>query len=291
MLYKSFRGWQRDIGIHASLIELIDIAKTAGFEGVEIDIQEVAKLAEEKSLEHVYQLFTDADILPSGWSLPVNWQSDDATYQKGLAELPHFAEIGRRLGCVRVVTVMLSYSDARPFMENFEWHVACLQPIAEILKDHGCRLGLEYLGSKITRSGHKYEFIHSIKGTLELCDAIGTGNVGLLLDSWHWYTAQETLQDLQQLTAEQIVYVHINDAPKDVPFYKLGDGPRSIPSETSLIGLVGFLKYLGEIGYDGPVVPEPDHRFCDKIRQMSALEAARVLSEALDNLWREAGLN
>ena len=290
-MYKTFRGWERDIGIRASLTELIKLAKATGFEGVEIDIQEAAELARERGLEYIKNLFADAHILPAGWPLTmVNWHAEEKTYQEGLSQLPSFAEFGQWLGCTRVLSVVLPYSDELPFKENFEFHVTRLQSIAEILKDYDCRLGLEYIGSKIAHAGHKYEFIRNMEGLLDLCDSIGTGNVGLLLDSWHWYTAQETLNDLRQLNTKDIVYIHVNDAPNDVPFDQLGEGPRCIPGETGVINLVGFLKCLREIKYDGPVAPEPNHRFCDKVRRMSALEAARALSEALNKLWREAGL-
>ena len=289
-MYKSFRGWKRDIGVSASLVQQVDLAKTAGFEGVEVNIWEAAKLAENKGIEYLRRIFADNAILPAGWPLTVNWRGNESTYHKNLTELEHFAEVGQRLGSFRVVSGIAPFSDERPFKENFDWHIERLRPIAEILKKHSCRLGLEYIGSQLTRSGHKHEFIHNIEGTLELCSAIGTGNVGLLLDSWHWYTARETLKDIQELTGEQVVYVHINDAPKDVHFDQLGEGPRCIPGETGLIDLVGLLECLRDIDYDGPVVPEPDHRFCDQLKKISAPEAARVLSEAMDNLWAKSDL-
>ena len=51
---------------------------------------------------------------------------------------------------------------------------------------------------------------------LELLAAIDRPNVGLLLDSFHWYTAEGTLGELQGLTASEVVYVHVNDAPAGV---------------------------------------------------------------------------
>ena len=78
--------------------------------------------------------------------------------------------------------------DAR-LAQNFAFHRDRLRPAAQILADKGISLGLEFLGPKTLRDGKPFEFIHTIEGMLELCDAIGTGNVGLLLDAWHWYTS------------------------------------------------------------------------------------------------------
>ena len=82
-------------------------------------------------------------------------------------------------------------------------------------------------------------------------------NVGLLLDCWHWYTSHGTLDDLKRLTAEQVVYVHVNDAPAGIPVDEQQDMVRALPGETGVIDIVGFLQTLRAIGYDGPVTPEP----------------------------------
>lgn len=50
-------------------------------------------------------------------------------------------------------------------------------------------------------------------GAKQLIAAIGAKNLGLVLDSWHWYTAHETAADLETLTNDQIVAVDLNDAP------------------------------------------------------------------------------
>jgi len=148
-----------------------------------------------------------------------------------------------------------------------------------------CWLGLEFLGPKTIRQGHKYEFIHTLDGMLELCEAIGTGNVGLLLDSWHWYTSYGTLEDITKLKPEQVVYVHINDAPDGVPIDEQIDSIRRLPGETGVIDLVGFLRALKQIGYDGPVTPEP---FSDKVRGLAPEEAASLTMRYLDEVWKRA---
>ncbi|MEM2448937.1 MAG: sugar phosphate isomerase/epimerase, partial [Candidatus Bathyarchaeia archaeon] len=47
------------IGIHKTLNENIKLAKLGSFQGLEIDINEVLKLAEEKSIDYVRRLFRD----------------------------------------------------------------------------------------------------------------------------------------------------------------------------------------------------------------------------------------
>ena len=119
---------------------------------------------------------------------------------------------------------------------------------------------------------------------LELCRALGTGNAGLLLDSWHWYTSGGTVDDLRKLKNQDVVYVHINDAP-DKPVGEQIDNQRRLPGETGVIDLVSFLGALKNIGYDGPVTPEP---FSDKVRNAPAELAATLAGGYLDTVWKKA---
>jgi len=275
------------IGIHADLTQSLKLAKDAGFEGLDLPIGEALKLSEQHGPEYVKQLYSEAGLKMGGWGLPIDWRADEDAFRNQLQDLPKYAALGQQLGCTRVPTWVLPFSDTLPFEENFKWHVSRFRPIAEILRDYGCRLGLEFIGPATIRRGRRYEFIYTLKGMLDLADAIGTGNVGLLLDCWHWYTSHGTIDDITSTPAEQIVYVHINDAPAGVPVDEQIDSVRCLPGETGVIDLTGFLKALKQVGYDGPVTPEP---FSKRVNELPAEEAAKVTSDALLKVWRSAGL-
>src|SRR5205085_3386577 len=85
-------------------------------------------------------------------------------------------------------------------------------------------------------AGHKYAFIHTIAGALELGERIGTGNTGLLLDCWHWYTSHSTREDLARLRTEQVVYVHVNDAPPGRDIDEQIDNQRLPPGPSGGVG-------------------------------------------------------
>jgi sugar phosphate isomerase/epimerase len=275
------------IGISASLEESINLAKAAGFEGIDLPIGEAMKLAQEKGQDYVQTLFSNANLKMGGWGLPVNWRADEATLQQQLKELAKTAQFAQQIGCTRVATWVLSFSDELPFEENFQWHVKRFRSIAQVLKDFGCSLGLEFLGPATIRKGHKHEFIYTAKGMIELGDAIATGNVGLLLDAWHWYTSGDNLDTIRSIPADRVVYVHINDAPAGVALDEQVDNVRCLPGETGVIDLVGFLRALEEIGYDGPVTPEP---FSKRVNAMPPADAAKTTGDALLAVWRKAGL-
>jgi sugar phosphate isomerase/epimerase len=117
---------------------------------------------------------------------------------------------------------------------------------------------------------------------MELAEAIGTGNVGLLLDSWHWYTSHGTLEELLQLSSKDIVHVHVNDAPAGIDVDKQMDNRRQLPVTSGVIDMKRFVNALVTIGYDGPVECEP---FDQELREMDDGPAMRKTKNALDRVW------
>ncbi len=245
------------IGVRPSnLEEAIAAAKKGGFEGVEFDVREAATRVEERGADEVKQLFADARIRPAGWGLPTDWRTSEENWRNGLGELPRLAQAAAAIGASRTSTWILPSSDERPFEENRRFHIERFTPIARILADNGCRLGLEFVGPKTSRDKGRYPFIYRMPEMLEMGAKIGP-NVGLLLDCWHWYTSHGTLEELHALRPEQVVYVHVNDAPAGIPVDEQLDNVRALPGETGVVDIAGFLGALEAIGYDGPVVPEP----------------------------------
>ncbi len=277
------------IGIRGkSLAETIALAKESGFAGIDFDIKEAAQLADVHGTAYVRDLFAASGILPGLWGLPVAWNQD--SWRDDLAQLPRLAALGAELSCTRTATWCPSWSDSRPYEENWAWHIERYRPIAQVLAEHGCRLGIEFLGPKSLRTGHPYEFISTMDEMLRLAADIGTGNVGLLLDAYHQYTGYGTPADLDRITAADVVTVHVNDALPGVPIDELPDLDRRLPLETGVIDLATFMRKLAAVGYDGPVTTEPFSARINAIAAGDPLAAAQEVSAAMDNLWQAAGI-
>lgn len=275
------------IGIRASFEEALTIASNAGFKGLDIGIKDIAGRIADTSLEAVQAQFESAAVRPASWGLPVAWNGSDDDYGETLKELAGLAKVAASLGATRCSQWIPAASAERPFRENFRWHVQRLKPICEILAGEGCSLGLEFIGPRTMRTEAVYGFIYSLEGMLGLCEAIGTGNAGLLLDCWHWYTSLGTIADLKALSVDDVVTVHVNDAPAGVSIVDHIDNQRALPSETGVIDLVGFLTVLKDLGYEGPVTPEP---FSERVRVLPAEQAANETFEGLDRAWQAAGI-
>ena len=149
-----------DIGIRGlSLSQAIELAQKTGFGGINFSVREAAQLVDERGIDYVRNLFANAGILPGQWGLPVRWDGDEAEWKQGLEELPRLAAVGQELGCTRTSTWCPPGSNDRDFEANWAWHIARFRPIAEILAEYGCRLGIEFIGPQTIRDKLKYDFV------------------------------------------------------------------------------------------------------------------------------------
>ncbi len=275
------------IGLSIPFAEALDLARNNEFDALDLPLDELLQQSAQISAREMKERLAQAGMRPGGWGLPVEFRRDEATYRAGLERLPKYAALASELESPRCFTWILPFSDELDYRANMELHVQRLRPVARILTDYGCRLGLEFVGPKTMRVGHRYEFISTIAGALDLGQQIGTGNTGLLLDCWHWYTAHGTVDELDSLTNEQIVYVHVNDAPAGKDVDEQIDNQRLLPGTSGVIDIAGFLQALEHIGYDGPVVVEP---FNAEHRALPADERVQTTRESLRKIWRIAGL-
>ena len=271
------------IGIQATVFEAIDMARRHGFKGIDFNMGELCSAVASSSMEAVLDRFKRARIGFGAWGLSVAFTDSEEKWQADLKNLPTLAKLAHDLGANRAITGVMPFSDTRDFSENYAFHVARLRPAAAILADHDIRLGIEFIGPKTFRAGGKFEFIYGLTDTLALCADIGP-NAGLLLDLWHWYTSHGTQTELDSLTNQKVVAVHINDAPAGIPVDEQMDLVRCLPGETGVLDISGFLRALVNAGYDGPVTPEP---FSKRVNKMAPEDALRVTAAAMDHVWLE----
>ena len=92
-MYKNLNSWT--LGISGRQSELIELALTYGFRGIDIDIQDMIGRSESKGVEHATRFLLSAQKLLriGGFDLPVVWADDEATYKADLAKLPQVAEM------------------------------------------------------------------------------------------------------------------------------------------------------------------------------------------------------
>jgi sugar phosphate isomerase/epimerase len=269
------------IGVSANQREAIALASRYGFESVEPYADFLAGLSDAALAEVMAELKAKGLVWGAA-GMPVEFRQDDGKFSDGLKKMPDIAAALQRAGVVRVGTWLMPCHRSMTYMLNFRQHATRLREAAKVLKDHGQRLGLEYVGTPTVWRSQRYPFVHTLAELQDLIGEIGTGNVGVVLDSWHWTMAGDTEADLLTLRNGDIVSVDLNDAPAGVAKDQQQDGRRELPCATGVIDLATFLKVLNQVGYDGPVRCEPFNKALNDLDNDAACAAtAAALKKAM----------
>jgi sugar phosphate isomerase/epimerase len=272
------------LGIKANQREAVDLAAKHGFDVVDADGNSLMRLSEGE----VQDLLGYMRSKKVGWAmagLPVDFRGEDAAFRDGMSRFTAYAQGLQRGRVQRVTTWVMPMHATRTYLVNFKLHAARLREIARVLNDNGLRFGLEYVAPKTLWASQRYQFSHTMAETRELIAEIGQPNVGIVLDSWHWYHAGDSALDISGLQAKDVVSVDLNDAPAGVPKDQMVDGKRELPASTGVIDVKGFLGALEKIGYEGPVRVEP---FNDAVRKMSPDEACDAAMAGLKKAFAQA---
>lgn len=264
-------------GLNATAEEFLDAASQAGFPAVDYTILPFYQAYKEQSFAAAQDMLSGRNLTLGSFGLPVEFRQDEALFKEQLSQLPDIARFAEKLGATRCCTWLFPATD-EPVAEYTSRFIRRLRECAKVLDAHGIRFGLEWVGPKTLRT-LKHDFIHTLPGLLEMIGAIDVPNVGVLFDSFHWFTSGATRDDILALKPEQIVLVHINDAP-DKPADEQIDDQRLLPGE-GIIDLQGMLSALKAIGYDSYVSVET---FSDTLPRLGSQEAANRAKQALDRV-------
>jgi sugar phosphate isomerase/epimerase len=270
------------LGLHASFPESLELATKHGFEGLDPDAGYLASLNDD-GLHRLLDDLQKRNLKFGAAGLPVEFRKDPDTFNSDLKKLPATAAVLQRAGIWRVNTWILPCSDDLTYLQNFRQHAERLRLCAQVLADQGQVLGLEYVSPRTLWRSQKHPFIHTLSEMKELLVAIGTDNLGIQLDSWHWFNAQETQQDLLTLRGQDVITVDLNDAPTGLTLDQYRDNSRELPAATGVIPVKQFLDALLQIGYDGPIQAEP---FNAALRALPLEQACAAASDSMKKAFR-----
>jgi len=277
-MYKGFSSGMLGFG-DRTLEADIPLAVKYGYGGINFDIQRESK----RDPGEFKDLFTKNNLQNGGFGLPVDYRQSAEVFEEGLKELPAYCEFARTIGATRCMTWIIPASDTLDYKANFALHKDRLGKAAKVLEEYGIRFGIEFVGPPHERKGKQYEFIHNLATLNELLDAIGTSNLGYVMDVWHWDMAGQTYGDFKKIPGKEwVVMVHINDAPLGIPREAQQDLVRELPGATGVLKIADFFKGLGELKYDGPVFVEP---FYDPLKAMAFEDALATVKTAMDKVW------
>lgn len=271
------------VGVSLRQEEMIGKALEYGFEAILPVPAQLADMGSDQRQEFLAKM-TAHNLSWDAAGNPVDFRKDEKLFKEGMAALPRLADALQKSGVKRMSTWIMPTHQELTYRENFKQHASRLKEITQVISDYDIKLGLEYVGPKTLTSLHKYPFLSSMKEAFELIHEIDVPNLGIQLDSFHWYCAEETVADIESLTNEQIVTCDLNDATAGRSVAEQIDGERELPGDSGVIDLKGFIQALKKIGYNGPVRAEPFNAKLNGMENAAALAATAKAMKRTANL-------
>ena len=266
-----------------SLEEMLALAKRFGLPGVDASFGAVRALVEETSPATVRDLFAAHGALPAFMGfIPAGIFSPEAEFMQSLDQFSENCAVAASVGCRRTGSYFpnrmpLPPDEARRILRDRTGI------LAERAEPHGIAIGLEFLGLRTFRLDEPHAFINNVPDTITMLRETGRPNVGLILDSFHYFTSGGELSQIRSLRAQDIVHLHVNDAPH-ADVMSLEDTDRVLPGR-GVIDLVGWFQAIAEIGYDGYVAIEI---FDEAFRSQDREVAVDIAKQALDAVLAQA---
>jgi sugar phosphate isomerase/epimerase len=269
------------LGVTIRQNELIELALTFGFKGIEIDMDDMVGRAEKMGDEFATQFVNAANVEISTFGMPIDFNASDADFEAQSGRLDKVCKLAKSIGAKHCYIKVKPTHPALPYQENFEKHRARISRIADRMAEIGTKVGLQFLAGG--KAGDDMRFIHQGDEILALVKAIGHANVGFVLDVWNWQVAGGTLSEIKELNLDKIFEVRLADPVDGFDPANVDRSKRLEPGTNSNSLCQGTLDWLVESSYEGPValtaqVPKQPGNMGDILFQ----RIAKVLDQMLE---------
>lgn len=208
----------------------------------------IRTLREGHSLDEIDRALKDHGVTPVCVNAIESISFNDRRGMRMLKELSDYLfYCCRRIGCSCVEVIASFHSPTDNLDEIKSETVQALLQLSDVAYHYGVNLALEYMGLP---SSSVKTFLQS----LEIVNAVGRSNVGILLDTWHHYAFGSQPEDILLAQDGQIFMVHVSDCPAREP----GKAVRSesyLPGD-GVVPITDILRNLKKIGYDSAVSVE-----------------------------------
>ena len=223
----------------------IKAASRTGYDWLEIWARKMEAYLSDHSLNDLSDLFQRANVRPLAIN-SVEFITFNSSWEKTntMNLIKKYSEIADRLDCPYIVVVPSPRPSGVSTQEIHEESVSVLSEISNKFKSHKVKFAFEFLG-------FDWCSVSTLEQDVEIVRAVNRDNVGLILDTFHFYAGGSTLDSIKKADKNKIFVVHINDS-ENLSKKELQDSHRLYPGE-GVIPLREMFARLKEIQYDGPV--------------------------------------
>lgn len=275
------------LGINGRQSELIELALTYGFTGMDVDMHEMLRRAQRTNVEDAAKYLEAAKIEVGGFELGIDLDADEDAFTSQLGGLHPVADMAKQLGATRGYIRVPAATNRLPYHEYFDVQGTRLSQIAQVLEPRGIKLGIGFSAGKELEEGNEFAFVRNVEGYLALVNSVAGANVGMLLDTWDWVVGDGSMDQLSDIGADKIVAVRLGSVTAEVEAGSATSSDRVLPEQEGALNHVNVIKHLASIGFDGPVSPSASSQSYKGQTRESIVQRAQ---EAVDGISTEAGL-
>ena len=275
------------LGVSGRQSELIELAMTYGFRGLDIDIVDLVKRTQRSEFEKAARYLLSAKMMVSGFETPIDLDSDDATFEKTLAQLPATIEIAGKVNARAGFLRLPSATDRLPFHEYFDVLRKRVDRIAEIFAANNVMLGLYFSTALENRENRQFKFIQDVGGFLAFFNACTNKSVGLVIDTFNWVVGGGTFEQLATIPGNRIAVLRLADAETLPTIEEASLKMRQLAGTSGVIDNVRIVSVLSKAGFDGPITAFGHARNFGGMTRDSIVAKSQ---DSLDHVLAGAGL-
>jgi sugar phosphate isomerase/epimerase len=227
--------------MHTNVVTDIRIARETGYDAIELWIPKLLRYLDAGfGTEELKEKL--GDLKPSMLNCVLSVEGQDPEFRAGLRkEIKRLAIAASELGCPTIQIIVLNELNGLPWAEMKSRLVTSLVELADISGDFGVRLGLE----PVVFSDFKY-----LTQALEVIESAQRENLGLVVDTWHVWTSQESWEVVENLNPDLIYSAHISDTLPKQGAHWHDDDRTALPGE-GILPLEEGIRAIQKTGYNG----------------------------------------
>jgi 2-keto-myo-inositol isomerase len=165
-------------------------------------------------------------------------------YAQIQARLHQLGKIAQAIGCPTVVVVPSPSPDRNlSWTETVAEYVKVLRDLSDIASLYNIKLSFEFLG-------FGWCSVRTPRAAFEIVQKVERDNIGLTVDTAHFFGGGGLMSELDQLDPERIFAFHLDDL-EDTPKEAISDSTRLLPG-LGVVPLDEICARLKRINYDGP---------------------------------------
>lgn len=218
-----------------SLEQDIRSANTAGFKGVEIWVSKLREFLKSHTDEGLKRLLSDSTIsAPSLCAFSGLIYCSEEEFHKRVQDLKSLLEVGHAIEAEYVILCAEAFGDRR-VEEAKHAYVSRVRRLSSVTNDYGIKIAMEWFWE--------------LPPAIDIIGEIDDGNVGLLIDTFHWYRGDGNLENLKKVPPDKLFFLHVNDC-EDLPRNELTDKNR-LYCGRGILPLLDIFSILKNKNYDG----------------------------------------